>query len=158
MAATMHNIRVIVGIIITSHMGIAYHLEHNGQDMLPHHSFSLLISVECACGEHYPSVFCSQYNIWRAGHYLPNRTVHGPVAENLCLSKIPEFIAAKKSKIFDFRLFKNTWNRQLVVWCTVVNTSVNLFCFNKGLQSGRKCVQFNTLRTNLWYIRTLIPA
>ena len=35
MAATMHNIRVIVGIIISSHMGIAYHFEHNGQDMLP---------------------------------------------------------------------------------------------------------------------------
>jgi len=31
-----------------SHMGTACHTEHNAQGMLPHHSFSLLISVECA--------------------------------------------------------------------------------------------------------------
>jgi len=36
-------------LIIVSHTGIAYHVEHNGQGTPPHHGFSLLISVE-----HYP--------------------------------------------------------------------------------------------------------
>jgi len=52
-AATACNIRVIVETIIASHTGIPY-VEHNAQGTPPHHSFSLLISVECACVEHYP--------------------------------------------------------------------------------------------------------
>jgi len=45
-AATACNIRLIVAMIITSHTGRAY-VEHNAQDMVLHHSFSLLISVDC---------------------------------------------------------------------------------------------------------------
>jgi len=49
--------------IITSHTGIAHRVEHDAQGTLLHHSFSLLISVECACVEHYPGLspgFCSK--------------------------------------------------------------------------------------------------
>jgi len=58
-AIIARNIRIIVETIITSHTGIAYHLEHNTQGTLPHHGFSLLISIECACVEHSLSVFHS---------------------------------------------------------------------------------------------------
>jgi len=58
-AATACNIRVIVETIIASHTGIPY-VEHNAQGTPPHHSFSLLISVECACVEHYPWVYCTR--------------------------------------------------------------------------------------------------
>jgi len=44
--ATARDIRLIVETIITSHTGIAYHLEHNAQGT-PHQGFNLLISVEC---------------------------------------------------------------------------------------------------------------
>jgi len=36
----------------------------------PHHGFNLLISVECACVEHYPWVYSTQYDVWRA---LPSK-------------------------------------------------------------------------------------
>jgi len=39
--------------IITSHTGIAYHVEHNAQGAL-----RFQFSVECACVEHYPWVNC----------------------------------------------------------------------------------------------------
>jgi len=39
-----------------SHTGIAYCIERNVQGMLPHHSFS----VECACVEYYPWLYCIQ--------------------------------------------------------------------------------------------------
>jgi len=52
-AATAGNIRLIVEMIIASHTCIAHYLEHNTQGMRPHHGFSLLISAECACVEHY---------------------------------------------------------------------------------------------------------
>jgi len=45
--------------IIASHTGIAYHVEHNAQGKQPHHGFNLLISVECACVEYYPWVYCT---------------------------------------------------------------------------------------------------
>jgi len=54
MAATACNIQLIAETIIASYTDIAYHVEHNAQGMPPHHSFSLLISVECVCAEHYP--------------------------------------------------------------------------------------------------------
>jgi len=38
----------ILGTILTSHKGIAYHVENNAQGTPPHHDFSPLISVECA--------------------------------------------------------------------------------------------------------------
>jgi len=41
--ATECNIQLIVETIITSHMGITYHVEHNARGMLPHHGFSLLV-------------------------------------------------------------------------------------------------------------------
>jgi len=47
-AATARNIQLIAGTIITSHMGIAYQVEHNAQGSGRHHDFNLLISVECA--------------------------------------------------------------------------------------------------------------
>jgi len=50
MAATERNIRLIVETIIASHPGMATHVEHNAQDTPFHHSFSLLISVECIGG------------------------------------------------------------------------------------------------------------
>jgi len=37
---------------------MAYHVEYNAQGKSPHHSFSLLISVECV--EHYPWVYCTR--------------------------------------------------------------------------------------------------
>jgi len=46
-AATACNIRLILETTITSHIGIAYQVEYNAQDMLRYHGFSLLISVEC---------------------------------------------------------------------------------------------------------------
>jgi len=52
MAATERNIRLIAETIITSHTGTAYNVEHNAQGTPPHHGFSLLVSVECACVEH----------------------------------------------------------------------------------------------------------
>jgi len=51
-AATERNIRLFVEKIIASYTGVAYHIEHNAQGTPPHHGFSLLISVECACVEH----------------------------------------------------------------------------------------------------------
>jgi len=57
--------------IITSHTGIAYGVERNAQGTQPHHGFSLLISVECACAEHYLWLHCTRQDVWR--HYLPNR-------------------------------------------------------------------------------------
>jgi len=53
-AATARNIRLIVETIITSHTGMAYHVEHKAQSRPPHHGFSLLINIACACLEHYP--------------------------------------------------------------------------------------------------------
>jgi len=57
-AATERNFPLIVETIITSHTGIVYYLEHNAEGTPPHHGFSLLISVECTCVEHYPCVYC----------------------------------------------------------------------------------------------------
>ena len=54
MAATARNIRLIEETVIASHTGIAHHVEHNVQGTPLHHGFSQLISVECACVEHYP--------------------------------------------------------------------------------------------------------
>jgi len=59
MATTACNIQLIVETIIVSHMGMAY-VEHNAQGTPPHHGISLFISVECACAEHYPWVYCTQ--------------------------------------------------------------------------------------------------
>jgi len=43
------------------HTAIAHHFEHkNAQGTPPHHGFSLLISVECACVELYPWVYCTR--------------------------------------------------------------------------------------------------
>jgi len=54
-AATARNIRLIEGTILTSHAGVACHLEHNAQGTNPNHGFNLLISVECTyVEEHYP--------------------------------------------------------------------------------------------------------
>jgi len=49
-----------VEIIVTSHTGIEYHVEHNAQGTPAHHGFNLLISVECACAKHYPWVYCTR--------------------------------------------------------------------------------------------------
>jgi len=49
-AATACNIRLIVEKIIASHTGMAY-VEHNARGTPPHHGFSLLICVDCACVE-----------------------------------------------------------------------------------------------------------
>jgi len=46
---TARNIWLIVETFIMSHTGIAYHVEHNAQGMLPHHGFSLFVNIECAC-------------------------------------------------------------------------------------------------------------
>jgi len=43
----------MVETIITSHTDVAYHVERMGGTP-PHHSFSLLISVEYACVNHIP--------------------------------------------------------------------------------------------------------
>ena len=53
-ATTVRNILLMVENIITSHTGIAHHVEHNPEGTQPHHGFNLLISVECACIEHDP--------------------------------------------------------------------------------------------------------
>jgi len=60
MVATVCNLRLMVENIITSHMGIAHHVEQNTQFMPLHHGFSLLISVECAWVEHYTWVYCTR--------------------------------------------------------------------------------------------------
>jgi len=39
---------------------VTFHAEYNVQGTPPHHSFNLLISVECACVEHYPCVYCTR--------------------------------------------------------------------------------------------------
>ena len=72
-AATAPNIPLIVQTIITSHTGIAYHVEYNAQGTLRNHVFSLLISVDCACVEHYPWIYCIRYKVWRALTFLPKR-------------------------------------------------------------------------------------
>ena len=59
MAATERNIRLIVETIIMSHTGITYRIEHNAQGTLPHHGFSLLISVAYTCVEHHSCVYCT---------------------------------------------------------------------------------------------------
>jgi len=62
-SATERNIRLIVQTIISSHTGIVHHVEHDAKGTPPHHGFSLLISVECACVEQYPGLppgFCSR--------------------------------------------------------------------------------------------------
>jgi len=46
---------------------MTHHVEHNTQGTLLYHGFSLLISVECACVEHYPWVYsCTQWDVWKA--------------------------------------------------------------------------------------------
>jgi len=61
-AEIARNNRLIVDTIISSHTGIAYHV----QGTPPHHGFSLLINVECACVDHYPWVHCTQQDLWSA--------------------------------------------------------------------------------------------
>jgi len=55
MAATASNITRL----LYHTQGIAYHVEHNAYGMLPHHNFSLLISIECVCMKHYSWVKCT---------------------------------------------------------------------------------------------------
>ena len=45
-AATQHNIRLIVGTNVMLNMGIAYYIQHNAQSTPLHYGFSLLISVD----------------------------------------------------------------------------------------------------------------
>jgi len=76
--------------IITSHTGITYHVEHNAQVKT---CYCTRVSfywacVECACVEHYPK--CIALGKMSGGHYLPNRaTAYVSVLE------IPEFFAVK---------------------------------------------------------------
>jgi len=55
-AATASNIRRL----LRHTHGIAYQVEHNLQGTPPHHGFSLVISVEWTCVEHYPWVYCTR--------------------------------------------------------------------------------------------------
>ena len=80
MAATEHNIGLVVGKILTSHTGIAYHVEHNAQGMPPHHSFSLLISVKmCVCRVLSLSVLywvtCFSHYLWTIQHQDLTRVI-----------------------------------------------------------------------------------
>jgi len=50
---TAHGIRLIVETIITSNTDMPYRVDHHAQRTPPHHGFSLLISIECACIEDY---------------------------------------------------------------------------------------------------------
>jgi len=61
----------------------------------------------------------------------------------LCQYKIPDFFVAKSCKIMRLRFLITNWICQLLVGCTIVNTSINLFCFCERLLLGHKCVQFN---------------
>jgi len=69
-AATVRNNRLIAEMILTSHMGIAYHTEHNAQSKPPHHGFSLLISDECAYVEYYPWVYCIRWHVFVTAYGL----------------------------------------------------------------------------------------
>jgi len=102
-AATLRNIRLMVENIITLHTGIAHHIEHNAHGKPPHHGFSLLTSVECASVVHYP--MCIVIGKMCGGHYLRQ-------------SKIPDFFAAKSSKLMNLRLFITASAK---VCCWVVN-------------------------------------
>ena len=85
--ATARNIRLMEGTIITSHTGIAYHVEHNAQGTPPHHDSSPLISVECAYVEYYPWVYCTRWHV--------SETAYGPVAEISVSVQNPRVLAAK---------------------------------------------------------------
>jgi len=56
-AGTARNIRLILEATITSHAGIAYHVEYNAQGTPPHHGFSLLNCVQGACAKRYLWVY-----------------------------------------------------------------------------------------------------
>jgi len=45
-AGNARNIRLIVETIITSHTGIAYHVEYNDESTPPHRGFGLLIIIQ----------------------------------------------------------------------------------------------------------------
>jgi len=53
-------------------MDMAYHVERDahGTPLWLYHCFSLLISVECACVQHYLWVYCTRQDVWRA---LPSK-------------------------------------------------------------------------------------
>jgi len=140
-AATEHYIRLVVERIITSHAGIAFYVEYNAQGTPPYHGFSLLISVECACVEHYPE--CTVLGKMSEGRYLPNRvTAYGPVAETSVSVQYPRFL---RSQV----VFITTWIWRLLVWCNIVNTSINSFCFCERLLLSCKDVQLGNFHRYL---------
>jgi len=124
-AATERNIRLIVGTSITSHTGIAYHIEY-------HAAVPRFQSIDrCwVC----PRVYCIGTTSGGHCHYLPNRTVYGPVVEISASVKNPRFLRSQVilNYCMNLRLFITAWNRQLSVWYTIVHSSINSFCFSKS--------------------------
>ena len=101
-AVTASNSGLIVETIITSYTGIAYHLEYHAQGTRPHHGFSQLTNIECACVE----------------HYLPNRvSVHGPVSETPTSVQNLRFLCSHIVSNYELhlRLFLTAWMWRLLV-------------------------------------------
>ena len=139
-AATEHNIRLIVENIITSHAGIACHVEHNAQSTLPHYGSACWLVLSCVWRA-LSLTECIALGKMSGGHYLPNRVTGSQKALSV---QNPKFLRSQVdwSKTMNLRLFITAWNRRLLVWCTIVNTSINSLCFCESMLLGRKCVQF----------------
>jgi len=91
-ATTARNIRLIVEMIIASHMGISSHVVHNAEGTPPHQGFSLLISVEFACEVQSNIPGRIVLGKMFGGHYLPNRVnAYGPVTKISASVQNPRF-------------------------------------------------------------------
>jgi len=116
-ATTVRNIWLIVETIIMSQLGMCY-VEHNSQGAPSHHGFSLLINIECACVEYYPGCIVpgkmSKWLLWTS-------------RRNLCVSQKPRFLHSQVMEKFKLRLFITNWIWWLLVWRTIVNTSIIRF-------------------------------
>jgi len=103
----------------------------------PHRSLSLLISVDCACVEHYPECTVSVLGKMSGGHYTLNRvTAYGPVAEKSASVQNPRFLCNQVILNYEVEIVHNRLDM------AVTTLMMYHCCFCKSLLLGRKCVQF----------------
>jgi len=77
-----------------THGHTAYHVEHKVQGTLPDHGFSLLLSVERACVEHYPECIVLSCPGMEDITFQIKGLLMGQSQKSLRQSEIPDFVAA----------------------------------------------------------------
>jgi len=90
--------------------------------MLPYHGFSLLISVECA-----PECIVLGITSGRHWHYLPNRTVYGPVVEISASVKNHRFLRSQVILNYELKIVHNCLEQaviSLMYHCKFINKFV----------------------------------